>query len=142
MYKLGITCQCVSAWVEFKIFLLSSQSQNEIFSSGTEVETFIALLWTDGRYFLQAVDQLDCNWQMMRIGLDVSLVSWLSQSGPGNVAGADPNLLGAGDWLDWREQMEKGEVELRATTENVIDNIWTSENGRPPLEFKVSNTYS
>ena len=27
-----------------------------------------AALWTDGRYFLQAEDQLDCNWLMMRDG--------------------------------------------------------------------------
>ena len=26
-----------------------------------------ALLWTDGRYFIQADDQLDCNWRMMRM---------------------------------------------------------------------------
>ena len=27
----------------------------------------LARLWTDGRYFIQAVDQLDCNWQMMKM---------------------------------------------------------------------------
>ena len=26
-----------------------------------------ARLWTDGRYFIQAVDQLDCNWEMMKL---------------------------------------------------------------------------
>ena len=27
-----------------------------------------AACWTDGRYFLQAANQLDCNWQMMKMG--------------------------------------------------------------------------
>jgi len=26
------------------------------------------LLWTDGRYFLEAADQLDCNWFLMKSG--------------------------------------------------------------------------
>ena len=38
--------------------------------SGSNGEAVItqeeARLWTDGRYFIQAVDQLDCNWQMMK----------------------------------------------------------------------------
>ena len=39
--------------------------------SGSNGEAVItedeARLWTDGRYFIQAVDQLDCNWQMMKM---------------------------------------------------------------------------
>ena len=26
-----------------------------------------AACWTDSRYFLQAADQLDCNWELMRM---------------------------------------------------------------------------
>ena len=95
------------------------------------------MLWTDGRYFIQAVDQLDCSWEMMRIGVDTSLVSWLAQAGPGEVAGADSALLGAADWLDWRDELEEGGVELRPTAGNVIDTVWTLEGGRPPPQYKV-----
>ena len=28
-----------------------------------------AALWTDGRYFLEAEDALDCNWIFMRAGM-------------------------------------------------------------------------
>jgi len=36
-------------------------------SSGTAVLTNDhALLWTDGRYFLQASQELDSNWQLMK----------------------------------------------------------------------------
>merc|ERR1712002_158834 len=57
-----------------------------------------ARLWTDGRYFIQAVDQLDCNWQMMKMGTDDSIEDWISKTGSGNIAGADPELVGAGTW--------------------------------------------
>ena len=34
-----------------------------------------AALWTDGRYFLQAEDQLDCNWFFMKEDTEVGEVS-------------------------------------------------------------------
>ena len=38
-------------------------------SAGTAVVTeHLAALWTDGRYFLQADQELDCNWIIMRVG--------------------------------------------------------------------------
>lgn len=39
-------------------------------SAGTAIVTQNeALLWTDGRYFLQASQQLDSNWSLMKEGL-------------------------------------------------------------------------
>ena len=35
-------------------------------------------LWTDGRYFLQADQQLDCNWNLMRQGINVTSLSNLA----------------------------------------------------------------
>ena len=29
-----------------------------------------AALWTDGRYFLQAEQEMDCNWELMRNGTE------------------------------------------------------------------------
>ena len=31
------------------------------------VTTDRALVWTDGRYFLQAEQELDCNWELMKV---------------------------------------------------------------------------
>lgn len=40
-------------------------------SAGTAVITATsAALWTDGRYFLQAEDELDCNWILMKEGME------------------------------------------------------------------------
>ena len=40
-----------------------------------------ALLWTDGRYHLQAAAQLDCNWTLMKQGLPEvpSVMEWLKK---------------------------------------------------------------
>lgn len=37
-----------------------------------------ALLWTDGRYFLQATQQLSDQWKLMRIGEDPPLETWIA----------------------------------------------------------------
>lgn len=37
-----------------------------------------ALLWTDGRYFLQATQQLSPQWKLMRIGEDPPLENWIA----------------------------------------------------------------
>ena len=57
------------------------------------------LLWTDGRYFLQAVDELDCNWWLMRSGeKDVpSLTEWIIDNmRQGQTVAADPKVMSAG----------------------------------------------
>lgn len=37
-----------------------------------------ALLWTDGRYFLQAEQQLTNQWKLMRIGEDPAVDVWMA----------------------------------------------------------------
>lgn len=37
-----------------------------------------ARLWTDGRYFLQATQQLSDRWKLMRIGEDLAVETWLT----------------------------------------------------------------
>jgi hypothetical protein len=40
-----------------------------------------AALWTDGRYYLQASQQLDKNWQLMKAGLPETptIADWLNK---------------------------------------------------------------
>lgn len=38
-----------------------------------------ARLWTDGRYFLQALQQLKGEWKLMRIGEDPALEVWMAE---------------------------------------------------------------
>lgn len=37
-----------------------------------------ARLWTDGRYFLQATQQLSDQWQLMRMGEDPPVDIWMA----------------------------------------------------------------
>jgi len=105
--------------------------------SGSNAEVVLtmdsALLWTDGRYFIQASDQMDCQWTLMKMNeADVpTLGEWVAAMGPGKVVGSDPLLVGTGIWLDWEETMALGGVTLKEVA-NLIDLVWTEEGGRPP----------
>ncbi len=58
-----------------------------------------AALWTDGRYFLQADDQIDCNWELMRSGQPEvpTYAGWLL--GAANLS-AGSQVVG-GRWWCW-----------------------------------------
>ncbi|KAF0306379.1 Xaa-Pro aminopeptidase ApepP [Amphibalanus amphitrite] len=94
-----------------------------------------AALWTDGRYFLQAEQEMDCNWELMRNGTEPkppSEVQWLtSELSRGSSVGADPRLLAAKDWLYIDSQLRAEGMQMKLAYENLIDLIWTE--GRPPL---------
>jgi len=93
-----------------------------------------AALWTDGRYFLQAEDQLDCNWQLMRNSTEPrppSEVEWIiSQLSRGSSAGGDPKVISAKDWLHIDGRLREAGIQMKLSYENLIDLIWTE--GRPP----------
>ena len=58
-------------------------------------------MWTDGRYHLQAVQEMDRNWTLMKDGLPdtPSQADWLASTVPaGGVVGVDPWLVGAKAW--------------------------------------------
>lgn len=78
-------------------------------SAGTAVITYNkALLWTDGRYYQQALKQLDSNWCLMKDGLaqTLSIGAWLAANLPkGSVVGADPNLVSHRVWTPLQEEL-------------------------------------
>ncbi|KZT10210.1 Creatinase/aminopeptidase [Laetiporus sulphureus 93-53] len=91
-----------------------------------------AFLFTDGRYFLQAEQQLDKNWTLMKQGLP-DVPTWqefLSKNLDKNTKiGIDPNLITAGDADTIQQALKPRESELVSLTHNLVDKIWT---GRPP----------
>lgn len=80
-------------------------------SAGTAVVTLnSAALWVDGRYHLQADQQLDCQWIVMKSGQDqVPSISEYLKSilSSGDRVGADPKLVSADQWLEWRSELGK-----------------------------------
>ncbi|XP_043273659.1 xaa-Pro aminopeptidase ApepP-like isoform X2 [Venturia canescens] len=99
-------------------------------SAGEAVVTLHkALLWTDGRYHLQADQQLDCNWILMRQGsLDVpTITEWLKYEFSNYTEvriGADPILIPASTWQEWETDLVNTPIKLIAVPSNLVDIIW------------------
>lgn len=90
-----------------------------------------AALWTDGRYFLQAEQQLDSNWKLMRAGLpntpskEAYLTTLLKA---GDRVGVDPQTISWEAATKLRESLEASKLQLSLIEENLVDAIWE---GRP-----------
>ncbi|KAJ3352842.1 hypothetical protein HDU91_005965 [Kappamyces sp. JEL0680] len=104
-------------------------------SAGTAVVTLEhAALWTDGRYYLQASQQLDpAFWTLQKFGLPSTPTQeeWLlSVLGPNSTVAVDPRLFTVTAAQSLRDKLEAGGHSFRSLSENLVDKIWSS---RPPL---------
>ncbi|CEP12962.1 hypothetical protein [Parasitella parasitica] len=93
-----------------------------------------AALFTDGRYFLQASQQLDDNWTLMKQGLpgvptwQEYLVKYLPS---GSRIGIDPTLINAVDAHQLIVQLEPLGSSL-VSIDNLIDLAWGKDRPEPP----------
>eukprot|EP00249_Psilotum_nudum_P015510 c25365_g1_i1 orf=143-2239(+) len=84
-----------------------------------------ALLWTDGRYFLQATQQLNSHWKLMRIGEDPAVESWLVDNlGKDATVGVDPWCISVETAQRWEQAFAKKGQKLVPTDRNLVDEIW------------------
>ena len=105
-----------------------------------------AACWTDGRYYLRASEQLDCNWHLIR-GSVPSISQWLTSDAAGLtnsttiVVAADPRLYGASAWIRLEGELATAFgpglqfVDLR---ENLVDVAWAD---RPQRERRSVVTH-
>ncbi|XVF59579.1 hypothetical protein PTKIN_Ptkin07bG0287200 [Pterospermum kingtungense] len=92
-----------------------------------------ARLWTDGRYFLQATQELSDQWQLMRIGEDPSVDVWMSENLPSEAAiGVDPWCVSVDTAQRWKRAFTKKQQKLVQTSTNLVDEVWKN---RPPAEI-------
>lgn len=101
-------------------------------SAGTCVVTASqALLWTDGRYFNQATQQLPSEWTLMKDRLPGTpkISEFLTKLGSGLV-GIDPLLTSVATFKD----LEK-KVQIECVTTNLVDAIWGAEQPTRSLAF-------
>ncbi|KAI9092402.1 peptidase M24, structural domain-containing protein [Phlyctochytrium arcticum] len=95
-----------------------------------------AALWTDGRYFLQASQQLDQNWTLMKAGLPETPTKekWLNQVLPKNSAiGFDPLLITTAAFETLNDVLVKeGHHTLKAIEKNLIDAVWGADQPARP----------
>lgn len=113
-------------------------------SSGTALVTNIpteaALLWTDGRYYLQASNQLDSNWTLMKDGLPEtpSISDWLISNlskDSNRVVGIDARLYEEDLFMGLYAKLNSSKIELIHVDKNLIDLVW-EEYDKPSLVEK------
>ncbi|KAJ6469378.1 peptidase M24, structural domain-containing protein [Mycena sanguinolenta] len=92
-----------------------------------------AFLFTDGRYFLQAEQQLDKNWTLMKQGLP-DVPTWqefLSKKiKPKSRIGIDSTLISAVDAETLTKALKSQGSELVSLVKNPVDSVWAAD--RPP----------
>uniref|UniRef100_A0A2N9EFK7 Xaa-Pro aminopeptidase n=1 Tax=Fagus sylvatica TaxID=28930 RepID=A0A2N9EFK7_FAGSY len=92
-----------------------------------------ALLWTDGRYFLQALKELSDQWNLMRMGEDPAVDVWMADNLPKEAAiGVDPWSVSIDTAKRWEHAFAKKQQKLVQTSTNLVDEVWKN---RPPLEI-------
>ena len=104
-------------------------------SAGTVVVTDKdALLWTDGRYYLQAEKQLDTNWKLMKNDLPTTLTidAWLAKNlSKGDKVGVDGNLMSTRKWENLIKSLKPAGCTLLNITQNLVDLIWENKPAFP-----------
>lgn len=104
-------------------------------SAGTGVVTLDkAALWTDGRYFLQAGNQLDQHWTLMkdRLPETPSVEAWLQTALPsGSAVGIDPTLFSIGRARLFRQALATAGIRLVSVTPNLVDEVWGKDKPSP-----------
>ncbi|PHH82479.1 hypothetical protein CDD83_3253 [Cordyceps sp. RAO-2017] len=114
-------------------------------SAGCAVVTLeSAALATDGRYFNQALQQLDSNWTLLKQGLQ-DVPTWqewaAEQAVGGKVVAADPTLLTGPAAKKLAEQIRKsGGSELLPLDDNLVDIVWADR--RPPRPCRAVSVLS
>ncbi|KAB0790855.1 hypothetical protein PPYR_14942 [Photinus pyralis] len=107
-----------------------------------------ARMWTDGRYFLQASQEMDANWTLMKEGLPSTptQAEWLiSALPPKSCIGVDSKVIGHNTWMHLQDELEAHGHKLVPVETNLVDLVW-NERDRPsmvrnpivPLELKYS----
>lgn len=91
-----------------------------------------ALLWTDGRYFLQATQQLSERWKLMRMGEDPTVETWIAENILSEGAiGIDPWCVSVETAQRWEHAFSKNKQKLIQLSTNLVDEVWKD---RPPAE--------
>jgi Xaa-Pro aminopeptidase len=86
-----------------------------------------ALLWTDGRYFLQASEQLSSDWTLMKSGEPgvLGMEDWLAEHlQPGQRVGVDSDLMSGAAAKGLSHKLSAKGVTLVPLGTNLVDAAW------------------
>jgi len=91
-----------------------------------------ALLWTDGRYFLQATQQLSNRWKLMRMGEDPLVEAWIADNlADGAAIGINPWCISVDSAQRYEHAFSKKHQTLFQLSIDLVDEVWMD---RPPVE--------
>jgi Xaa-Pro aminopeptidase len=107
-------------------------------SAGTAVITLDGrqLLWTDGRYFEQAQNELSSDWTLQKDGLTntLSISDWLIENLPaGSRVGVNSFLMSHRRFQELDNKLQKGGtgLQLLPLIDDLVDLVWTKRPARP-----------
>lgn len=106
-------------------------------SAGTAIVTEEqACLWTDGRYYLQALKEMDSNWTLMKESQPDTPTqsSWLCSSLPrGSTVAVDPSLITHGDWTSLHDHLTSAGHSLIPVPGGIglVEQVWADRPPRP-----------
>ncbi|TKR94008.1 hypothetical protein L596_008359 [Steinernema carpocapsae] len=109
---------------DFRVKFLSGFAGSNAFTIITKNE---ALLWTDGRYFIQANEQMEDGWTLMKQGLPESVdpVDWMVENLSSSVnVGFDPQLFGYAKGEALVKKLKKVQINAVPSEVNLVDKIW------------------
>uniref|UniRef100_A0A453I169 Xaa-Pro aminopeptidase n=1 Tax=Aegilops tauschii subsp. strangulata TaxID=200361 RepID=A0A453I169_AEGTS len=94
------------------------------------ITTKEALLWTDGRYFLQATNQLSDRWRLMRMGEDPPVEVWIADNLSAEaVIGIDSWCISVDSAQRYEQAFLKNNQTLFQLSSDLVDEVWKD---RPP----------
>ncbi|XP_050307615.1 xaa-Pro aminopeptidase 1 [Anthonomus grandis grandis] len=104
-------------------------------SAGTAIVTDKqACMWTDGRYWLQAREEMDDNWTLMKEGDPNTLKTdqWLIKTLPnGSKVGVDPTLFTHEKFSPLQQELETIGHKLIPVKQNLVELLWSDRPQRP-----------
>ncbi|BEJ14579.1 hypothetical protein CspHIS471_0403460 [Cutaneotrichosporon sp. HIS471] len=105
-----------------------------------------ALCWTDGRYFLQAGNQLSSDWTLMKAGLPETPTwnNWLKELGPTTRVGVDPTVISEKEAAPLATALATDPTRaLVPIKDNLVDAIWAERASRPANSvFQLVDEYA
>jgi len=103
-----------------------------------------ALMWTDGRYHLQARKEMDTNWILMKGGLPdtPTQTEWMLKNlEPGSIVGVDPMLISCKSWTELSDQLEEVGCQLHAVESNLVDMVWKADRENPQPDRPTNTVF-
>ncbi len=93
-----------------------------------------AAVFVDGRYTVQAPQEVDTSIFEVKGIRNTDLLPWLSQALPANATvGFDPKLHTLAEIEQLKQQLEEKGLVLKAISRNLIDHVWGAERPTDPV---------